>query len=389
MALRSLIFWPHLISGLAAGGVIFIMSVTGVLLTYEKQMVAWADRNTTVLEPPGAARMTPEALIARVTEDHGAQPAAIARAAAPGSPALVTIRQTVWLVDPYSGATIAPSAPRLRKFFRGVTDWHRWLAVQGEGRASARAITGWANILFLLMVLSGVFLWWPRRWTLRHVKAVTIVNTKLSGKARDFNWHNSIGFWCAIPLFFVVISATPISFSWASALVYRLAGDTPPAAAAPRGVPATPAALGRPGSNAAVAQVDLAGLNAAWQQAEQQVSGWRTVTLRLPANGRAPFVFTIDRAGAGQPQYRGTLTIARGAAAAPRWEPFEAQSSGRRLRSVLRFLHTGEVLGVAGQTVAGLASLGGAFLVWTGFALSYRRFFKRARSNSDRESIAA
>jgi hypothetical protein len=41
---------------------------------------------------------------------------------------------------------------------------------------------------------------------------------------------------------------------------------------------------------------------------------------------------------------------------------------------LLRFAHTGEVAGIVGQTVAGLVSAGGAFLVWTGLALAFRRF---------------
>ena len=39
----------------------------------------------------------------------------------------------------------------------------------------------------------------------------------------------------------------------------------------------------------------------------------------------------------------------------------------------MRFLHTGESLGVLGQLVAALASLGGAVLAVTGIALSLRR----------------
>ena len=52
-------------------------------------------------------------------------------------------------------------------------------------------------------------------------------------------------------------------------------------------------------------------------------------------------------------------------------------STGRTLRLWLRFLHTGEALGIIGQTIAGVASLGALFLVWTGLALSWRRFFRR------------
>ena len=40
----------------------------------------------------------------------------------------------------------------------------------------------------------------------------------------------------------------------------------------------------------------------------------------------------------------------------------------------MRFAHTGEVLGIPGQTVAGLVSAGGVVLVWTGIALALRRF---------------
>ena len=49
------------------------------------------------------------------------------------------------------------------------------------------------------------------------------------------------------------------------------------------------------------------------------------------------------------------------------------------MRSILRFAHTGEVLGFAGQTIAGLVSLGATLLVYTGLALSWRRFWSWRR----------
>ena len=60
-----------------------------------------------------------------------------------------------------------------------------------------------------------------------------------------------------------------------------------------------------------------------------------------------------------------------------RTDTFADQPAGRRLRSWSRFLHTGEALGWPGQLVAGLACAAGLVLVWTGFALSWRRFFRR------------
>jgi len=84
--------------------------------------------------------------------------------------------------------------------------------------------------------------------------------------------------------------------------------------------------------------------------------------------------FTIDDGGPGQPQYRGTLIVDRASGAVVRWDGFESGTRGRQLRTLLRFAHTGEVLGLPGQFVAGLASLGAVVLVYTGGALACRRF---------------
>jgi len=93
----------------------------------------------------------------------------------------------------------------------------------------------------------------------------------------------------------------------------------------------------------------------------------------MPASPDAPLTFTIDRGDGGQPHKRAQLTLDRMTGEITRWEPFSSYTTGRKLRSFLRFAHTGEVAGVVGQTVAGLASLGGAFLVWTGISLALRR----------------
>ena len=104
----------------------------------------------------------------------------------------------------------------------------------------------------------------------------------------------------------------------------------------------------------------------------------------MPLSNAPQLTFNIDRGTGGQPQKRAQLVLDRASGEVVRWEPFSSYSRGRQLRSILRFAHTGEVLGVAGQTIAGAVSLGGAVLVVTGLALALRRFWawfaKRARS---------
>ena len=179
----------------------------------------------------------------------------------------------------------------------------------------------------------------------------------LPGKARDFNWHNTIGVWSVVPLAIVVASGAVISYPWASNLVYRAVGEAPPAPAG-RGAAAAPARARAEGAGREGARRERASeggapalppsLNAAWTTALAHRPEWRTVTLRVPSGSAPTLPFTIDEGGPGQPQYRGTLTVDRASGAVATWEGFDANSRGRQLRSLLRFAHTGEVLGPAG-----------------------------------------
>jgi uncharacterized iron-regulated membrane protein len=112
--------------------------------------------------------------------------------------------------------------------------------------------------------------------------------------------------------------------------------------------------------------------------------------MQVPQKADAPVAFAIDRGNGGQPHLRAQLTLDRATGEVVRWEPASNNTAGRRLRSWLRFAHTGEVYGLAGQTVAGLVSLGGAFLVFTGLSLAWRRFYSwRGRRAGGGRSQAA
>ena len=366
--LRKIIFWCHLPVGVTAGVVILIMCVTGVLLAYEKQITSWADTRGYRAAPPTAeTRHLPvDTLLAKARESRGTNPTAITLKSDPSAPAEIAFgREAAALfVNPYSGQALGDGSQRVRSFFRGVTDWHRWLGAKGENRNVARAITGASNLGFLFLVTSGFYLWWPRNWNLKALRNVTWFRRGLPGKARDFNWHNTIGFWCAPALFLIVISAVVISYTWAGNLVYRIVGETPPAPRANQ-QPQNPSSPAQPPTD----------LNAAWSVAEQQVSDWRSISLQLPTSASGPLTFNIDSGTGGQPQKRAQLVLDRTTGAVTRWEPFSSYTRGRQLRSILRFMHTGEVIGIPGQTIAAIVSLGGAFLAFTGLALAFRRFY--------------
>jgi uncharacterized iron-regulated membrane protein len=403
MPLRSVLFWPHLIAGLTAGLVILVMSVTGVLLTYERQLIAWADSGyRSELPAQGAPRLPVDRLIERVRAARpDVSPASVTVGSAPDAPVVVAFEQRSLFADAYTGRILGEGGTKVRAFMSGLRSWHRWLAAEGEQRAVARAVTGWANLIFALLALSGLYLWFPRKWTWAHIRSIVFFSRKATGMARDFNWHNVIGFWSALPLVIVVVSAIPISFPWANNAVYRAVGEEPPAGrgggAGGRGGReggARGTAPGEPSRRTADGTrerpVNGLALHDLMARAERHANGWRTITLRLPASQNAPVVFAIDRGDGGQPHLRSTLTLDRATGAVVSDESFASQTLGRRIRSVMRFAHTGEVLGLPGQTVAGIVSAGAVVLVWTGFALAWRRFRAwLSRRSREQESVSA
>jgi uncharacterized iron-regulated membrane protein len=401
--IRKVIFWLHLAAGLVAGSVILVMSVTGTLLMYERQITEWADRGYRSDPVPGAARLSAEALLARAAAAApDATPASLTLQSDPAAPAAVSLGRgrSVYL-NPFTGRVLGEGAPRVRAFFRAVTDWHRWLGASDEKRDLGRAVTGACNLAFLVLVLSGLYLWLPRVWTRRQVRNVAWFRRGLSGKARDFNWHNVLGLWAWLPLVLVVASGVVLSYHWAGDLTFRLVGEEPPAEDGPPGAAAARAGgerrqgAGGPGGErrrergagapAGGGAPSFEGLDELWAAAERQAPGWRTLTLRLPrpdAGPEAPVAFTVLRGHRGRPDLRAQLTLDRQSAAVVSWEPYAGQSLGRRLRSWPRWLHTGEAGGIAGQTLAGLASAAAAVLCWTGWALAWRRFVGWRRRES-------
>jgi uncharacterized iron-regulated membrane protein len=264
----------------------------------------------------------------------------------------------------------------LHAFFVQVESVHRYLGANEETRSSARAVTGACNLAFLVLLSTGPFLWWPKDWTWKNLRKTVTFRGGLAGRARDWNWHNVLGVWCFAPLLLVVLTGVVMSYPWANSLLYRMTGNQPPSA------PERPNSeeADRPRRQSKEKNVASDGrlfpspsLDALFARAEQQVSGWQSVTLRLPGSSDAPLVFSIDQGNGGRPDKRAQLTLDPRTAAVVRWEPFSSYDLGRRLRTWARFTHTGEVGGLLGQTIAATASAGAAVLVWTGMALALRR----------------
>lgn len=369
MPLRTLLFWLHLTAGVLAGVVVLVMSATGVALTFQPQILeARRAGLATLAIPDGAKRWTLEALVEKAAAAKGAPPSGVTVREAPASAVLVRFGRSEGVyLHPWTGEILEDPAAGWQAAFRTLTGWHRWLGAT-EARATARAVTGASNLAFAFLALSGLYLWLPRRWTGAAVRAVIWFRRGQSSKARDFNWHHVFGFWSAAVLLALTLSGAVISYDWAKTLVYAMAGDVRPPPDKERAPPDAVRA------DAHVGQPALA-YDALIAHAGRSVPGWSTLTLALPVQD-APARLTLLRAGRPPPYATVEVALEPVTGEVLVTRAFEDQSPGRRLRGFLRFLHTGEALGWPGQLVAGVASLAGVVLVWTGLALSWRRLLR-------------
>ena len=112
---------------------------------------------------------------------------------------------------------------------------------------------------------------------------------------------------------------------------------------------------------------------------QQRFPNWRSMMLfrSSPQNAQGNVNLAVYTGAFGQRTKVNNVTLNLSTNTIIKVSSWENDDPSNRARAVARFGHTGEILGPWGQIIALLACIVGVVLVYTGFALSWRRFFKR------------
>lgn len=394
MNFRKIIFWAHLISGLLIGSVILVMAVTGALMAFENQIVDFAERNLQHVEVPAQpVRLKIQELIARASEKNPAlMPGGVTLQADPSRSVVVSMGREggSLYMNPYTGEILGRES-KARQFMHSVEDIHRRLA-WGE---TGRSVTGASAFVMLIMVISGIYLWWPNQWTASVLRSIMFFKKGVTGKARDWNWHNVFGFWCSLILLTSTLTGLIMAYSWANNLLFRATGNEPPMqqqrmgggpGGKPGGGPGGPGRMqGRMDQVKPKVSLDFDILNAAVQK---QVPEWNMISFRMPREGAGPVMAMVEEKNSFPQFLRSMVTLEGSTGKVLKWEPASGMNSGKKARTWVKYIHTGEAGGVIGQTLVLTGALGAVMLVWTGFALSWRRFFGNEKSKKVKNSQA-
>ena len=365
MTFRRLLFWTHLVTGIIIGLVIVFLAVTGSIMAFQPQIVAYAEKGLQISSPVQGPCVAPSDLLKNASNFRLGSPASLTLFSNPHRPGEVAFgNDSVVLVDACDGRVLGNGAGKLRSFFSSDRDLHRWVAIGGVRHERLRSIKDACVLAFLFMILSGLVIWFPRKLTWQHLRPAVFFRRSLGGRAREWNWHNVFGFWMAIPLAVIALSGIVMAYPWANALLFRAAGDHLPAQRA----------QGERRRAKPLHADKFASLDAAIHAATTRDAKWQSLEMRLPSERDPNVAFMLDEGDGSDPRQRVQLVLARNNGSVVRVEPFSSNSTGRRWRTYVRFIHTGEMFGLLGRSIAMLACFSALMLVWTGFSLSLRRF---------------
>lgn len=201
MRVRKLIFNVHLWVGLTVGAVLVMAGVTGTVLVFGKEIDA-ALNPELLRVTPGDGRVSLQHAVSAVAATYPEHPISYIRM--PRGPAetyevtTLGIEPLEIFVDPYLG-TILGARGTTEGLVNALFDLHVHL-LAGE---SGERVMGVVGLLTLLLVLSGVVVWWPglRRWW-----EAFLVRRRAGWKRVNFDLHRAGGIWSA--LFLAVTAAT-------------------------------------------------------------------------------------------------------------------------------------------------------------------------------------
>ncbi|MEK6397721.1 MAG: PepSY-associated TM helix domain-containing protein [Terriglobus sp.] len=363
-AIRKTLFWSHLSVGIAVGVWVAFLATTGSLIAFQTELVAGAEHRFLIQRPSTTNCVSPSAIYATVQQQAGRAPTSLVLFRDAHKPAEVQFgRSEAWLVNGCRGTIIAPHVRGMRAFLGQTMELHYALSFRDVPHPLLREVKNAMNLGFSFLVLSGLFLWIPRRWTWQHTRPALLLRRRTKGRARFWNWHNVAGIWFAAPLLLISVTGTIMAYPWASNSLHRIAHETPPSIAPheKRSKPLDATML--------PTAIDTSVL-----ELQHREPRWERIELRLSRGTATALPFSLEWNRSGDPHYRILGQIDPVTGRILTFNRFNDNPRGLQWRYYARFLHTGELFGKAGKLIAVASCLAALLLVWTGFSLSWKRW---------------
>lgn len=360
----------HLWLGLISGIVVCIICITGCLYVF-KDEINDLTQPWKFVEPQNAPQMLPsEVLEISNGKVQGIKPFAITYGENYDAVFVDYFQygegmNTVYL-NPYNGEVIKTIQKKADDFdfFSFVLKGHRTLWLPHD---IGKPIIGYGVLLFLIALITGIIIWWPKKWNRANLRRNFRIKWRVSFSRINFSLHNVLG-GLSFP-FLVILCFTGLiwSFTWFSNSVYYATSG---------GKELIPYTL--PQSDTLQIANRLSNpLDQLYQQLRREEPNATTFYFALPQRDEGVIrVSVVHKRGSYYQtdnlfydQY--TLQPLQGSG--PYAGRYKEASGADKFRRMNLEIHDGRILGLFGKILAFLASLVGASLPVTGVIIWFRK----------------
>ncbi len=357
MTLKQIFGKLHLWLGLASGLVVLIVAGTGILLVFEDELDEWANHDFYyVTVPQNAQRVTIDSMLhSAAAYDPKLKIARIyAETQAPGRSVVFMAKMSktqTWhiAVNPYTGKVIK-GLNYNKRFFGVVLNLHRHLCMNETGKA----ITGASCLIFVFMVISGIVLWWPKRWHI--LKQRTRIAWKSKWKRLNWDLHAVGGFYVHLVLFAISVTGLTWSYQWMNNAIYMVFDGKPmKKTEAPANTVKQPIAAGF--------------YESLYQQTNNRLPYKGRITMLLPEKDSLSITVNKLNHEASVYNIADVLYFEKGTGRILKETMFKNAGTGAKVRRMVYPIHTGRLYGWPTQILALIAAIVAFSLPITGLLI--------------------
>lgn len=216
--------WLHLWLGIAAGIPVIILGITGCVLVFEHDIKELTTNYIQVAAQKSEEQLPPSAIYTSVKATLPEYEIASAWYYGLDKSVKVTLDHSDSLVyvNPYTAELLA--IVNHEDFFHFMDEGHRHLWMPQK---IGRQVVGWSTLIFFILLLTGLVLWWPKKWNRRSREQSFTIKWKAKFKRINYDLHNVLGFYSLTIAFVMCFTGLIMSFPWIRSSVVWMAGGYP------------------------------------------------------------------------------------------------------------------------------------------------------------------
>ncbi|WMI65764.1 PepSY-associated TM helix domain-containing protein [Aestuariibaculum sp. YM273] len=204
----------HLWLGIASGIVIFLVCLSGTILAFEHEIKDAFSSSIEVEEQGNKSSVTQ--LVNTVKNSDLGFVTGVMLPSASDAPYEFSVKKDLKerrgskvLVDPYTSEIHKVEKSKADGFLMSMFRLHRWLLLDIN---IGRPIVGIATIIFLVLSISGLVLWFPKKMKWKQIKQGFKIKTDAKWKRINHDLHNTLGFYSCILILIMGITGLCWSF---------------------------------------------------------------------------------------------------------------------------------------------------------------------------------